>query len=125
MSIDELARVLAKIQLGDNRQVDALVIREWFDTIGDLSFEDSVAAVTLHRRESTAYLLPAHIIANVKRIRADRPEVKQVTTYPDGHPRPDNYAAMVAAAKDPVRFAAEVARYNEQLRAGGYPEVRL
>jgi hypothetical protein len=125
MTIDELKRVLAKIQLGDNRQVDALVVREWFDTIGYLPFVESIEAVTLHRRESTAYLLPAHIITNVKRIRADRPEVKQVTTYPDGHPRPDNYAAMVAAAKDPVRFAAEVARYNEQLRAGGFPEVRL
>lgn len=128
MSPDDLKRVLAKVQLGDNRQVDALVMREWFDTIGHLRFEDAIAAVTMHRQESTDYLMPAHIIRNAARARdqrtlesSDRPSQRD---YP-AHPRPDNFDAMASAWKDPTRFAAEVAVYNDQLRAGGYPEARL
>lgn len=126
MTPDNLKQVLAKIQLGDSRQVDALVLREWFDTIGHLEVGDALMAVTLHRQESTQYLMPAHIVANVKRLRAERSE----TALPpqrdyESHPQPLNYDAMTAAWNDPVRFAAEVAIYNDQLRAGGYPEVRL
>jgi hypothetical protein len=54
----ECAKVLAKIQLGDNRQVDQLVLDEWFDTIGHLRFEDAIGAVRLHRQESAAWLMP-------------------------------------------------------------------
>jgi hypothetical protein len=68
----ECAKVLAKIQLGDNRQVDQLTLEEWFDTIGHLRFEDAVGAVRLHRQESTDYLMPAHVIRNVHRARETR-----------------------------------------------------
>lgn len=63
----ECAKVLAKIQLGDNRQVDQLTLEEWFDTIGHLDFESAVAGVRLHRQESTDWLMPAHVIRNAKR----------------------------------------------------------
>ncbi|GLU88915.1 hypothetical protein Agsp01_11700 [Agromyces sp. NBRC 114283] len=72
MNRSECAKVLAKIQLGDNRQVDQLVLDEWFDTIGHLNFEDAIAGVRLHRQESTAYLMAAHVIANAGRVRRDR-----------------------------------------------------
>jgi hypothetical protein len=68
----ECAKVLAKIQLGDNRQVDQLVLDEWFDTIGHLRFEDAIGAVRLHRQESSAWLMPAHVIGNVYRVRESR-----------------------------------------------------
>jgi len=60
--------VLAKIQLGDNRQVDQLTLEEWFDTIGHLDFPAAVAGVRLHRQESTEYLMPAHVIRNARRV---------------------------------------------------------
>lgn len=72
MNRQECAKVLAKIQLGDNRQVDALVLEEWFDTIGHLDFESAVAAVRLHRQESDAWLMPAHVVRNVYRLRESR-----------------------------------------------------
>jgi len=69
MNRSECAKVLAKIQLGDNRQVDTLTLEEWFDTIGHLRFEDAIGAVRLHRQESTDYLMPAHVIRGARRVR--------------------------------------------------------
>ena len=74
MNATEAATVLAKIQLGDNRDIDAagLVLAEWIDSIGDLDFADAVEAVRMHRKLSTAYLLPAHLRENVRLIRSRR-----------------------------------------------------
>jgi hypothetical protein len=72
MTVDECKQVVAKIQLGDNRQVDRLVILEWFETVGFLQFEDARSAVTLHRQESTDYLQPAHIIRLANRVKDAR-----------------------------------------------------
>ena len=68
MTRQECAKVLAKIQLGDNRQVDKLTLEEWFDTIGHLPFAPAIEAVRMHRQESTDYLQPAHVIRNVRRL---------------------------------------------------------
>ena len=85
MNNTEVAMVLAKIQLGDNRDVDAagLVLAEWIDSIGDLDFADAVEAVRMHRKLSTAYLLPAHLRENVRLIRARRERERRATA-----PRP-------------------------------------
>lgn len=70
MNVEQTAALLAKIKLGDNREVTELVIMEWHDTIGHLPYEDAVDAVRVHRRDSTEYLMPAH----VARIVAQRSE---------------------------------------------------
>lgn len=72
MTTEEVAKVLARIQLGDNRQADRAVLLDWVETIGDLDFEDAIAAVVMHRRDSTSYLLPAHVRENVRLIRSRR-----------------------------------------------------
>lgn len=122
MNEAELKQVVAKIQLGDNRQVDVLVLREWNDNIGMLKFEDAIEAVSMHRRESVEYLQPAHIHRNVARIVAARVEAqKAISAHDDfqGDPKPDNWEAMCAAYNDPVAFAREVAIYDQQLVAAG------
>ena len=80
MNIQETAAVLAKIKIGDNREVDSqgLVLREWHDAIGHLEFADAIEAVALHRRESTEYLQPGHVVANVRRVRAARERAERV-----------------------------------------------
>jgi len=78
MTIDELKRVVAKIQLGDSRQVDRLVLLEWQDNIGHLRFDDAIAAVTLHRQESTDYLMPAHITAGSRRAAVTRERSERI-----------------------------------------------
>lgn len=67
MTLDEMKQVLAKIQLGDNRQVDRVTLAEWFDTIGHLDFASTIDAVRVHRQESTDYLQAAHLIRIVNR----------------------------------------------------------
>ena len=115
MRFDETAAVLAKIKLGDNRQVDnaGLVLNEWHDAIGDLEYSDAIAAVVLHRRESTEYLMPAHIRMGAKRARESRerearkrrPAIEHVPiTYdPETHRR---------------EFAVALAEHRQQKGAG-------
>lgn len=95
MNRSECAKVLAKIQLGDNRQVDQLVLDEWFDTIGHLNFEDAIAGVRLHRQESTAYLIAAHVVQNAARVRASRN--KQVAAVDWEHRSTDDHAHVFKA----------------------------
>lgn len=75
----EVARLLAKIQLGDRRQVTDLVIDDWFETIGHLDYPDAYQAVVNHRRTSTEYLMPAHI---TRAIHSARPQTA-VTMSPE------------------------------------------
>lgn len=67
MNAFEMKRLLAKISLGDNRQVDQLVIDDWMETIGHLDYPAAYEAVVAHRRDSTEYLQPAHIAQLVSR----------------------------------------------------------
>lgn len=70
MTIDELKQVVAKIQLGDNRQVDRLVLEYWWELIGNLHFEDAKQAVNFHRLEQPGkWLEPGHVVAGSKRAR--------------------------------------------------------
>lgn len=121
MNESELKQVVAKIQLGDSRQVDALVLREWNDNIGMLKFADAIEAVSMHRRESVEYLQPAHIHRNVQRLIAARVETSKAAPLEEfaGDPKPDNWDAMCRAYKDPVAFAREVGIYDQQLLAAG------
>ena len=66
MTTEELTMLLARIQVLDNRQVDALTIQAWQPLMADVRYEDAVRAVNDHFRESTAYLTPAHIIGRIK-----------------------------------------------------------
>lgn len=123
MNRQELAAVVAKVKLGDNREVNDLVLREWFDTIGHLRADDAMQAVTMHRQESTDYLMPAHIIRNVRRVIDARVDAQKALDGRSddfqGDPKPENWEAMCAAWNDPVAFAREVAIYDEQLIAAG------
>lgn len=82
MNAFEMKRLLAKISLGDNRQVDQLVIDDWMETIGHLDYPAAYEAVVEHRRESTEYLQPGHITQIVNR----RAPVAALTMSP---PAPD------------------------------------
>jgi len=59
----DMAVVLAKVQIGDNRHVDGLVLDYWMDTIGDLDFETAMHALKRFRRERPGvYLEPGHLL---------------------------------------------------------------
>lgn len=59
----EMAVLLAKVQLGDNRHVDGLVLDYWVDTIGDLDLQVALDALRRFRRERPGvYLEPGHLL---------------------------------------------------------------
>lgn len=64
--------ILSKAQIIDNRRVDVIVNAEWLHAIGHLDYRDAIESVALHRRTSTDYLTPAHIVAGVRTVRAAR-----------------------------------------------------
>lgn len=72
MNTDELTMLLARIQVIDNRQVDALTIEAWTPLMSRIDYADAVQAVNHHFTNSTDYLQPAHIRAGVARVRSDR-----------------------------------------------------
>lgn len=121
MTPQEVAKVVARIQAGDNRTVDQVTLAHWGETIGHLPFADALEAVVMHFRENPAYLMPAHVLSNVARIREARNPSNDTT--PGGyreiestaHPKPANFDAMAAAWNDPERFNREVAAYEQQL----------
>ena len=118
----EVAQLLAKIKIGDNREINELVIAEWHDTVHGLLFADAIAGVTMHRQESSEYLQPVHVMRNVRRIMLARVEVQrgiEAAVVVEFDPRPDNFDAMAAVWADPVGFAREVAVYDRQLVAAG------
>jgi hypothetical protein len=103
VNIAETARILAKAQLVDNRQITELVIKEWHEVIGHLFYEDAYKAVTEHRRTSTDYLQPAHVVAGARRAREARErESKRSLALPGGNqitlPPKRVWDAMVRAA---------------------------
>lgn len=68
MNLEQTAALLARVQVIDNRKVDEATVLAWQELLGDVDYPAALEAVKLHFRESTAYLLPAHVRANVTRI---------------------------------------------------------
>jgi hypothetical protein len=67
MNGEELGKVLAEVQVGDNRKIDSLVLTVWRTAIGSLQFGDAVEAVRMHRAERPdVYIGPGHVLANVR-----------------------------------------------------------
>jgi len=72
MTPDQTKQILAKAALIDSRVIDIHVIRAWHEVVGHLDYDDALAALSLHRRESTEYLVPAHITKNIPRAKLAR-----------------------------------------------------
>ena len=72
MNKTEVAKLLTVASGVDNRKVTPEVVEVWFPILGYLDFEPSLEALKLHFAETTDWLLPAHIIRNVARVKRDR-----------------------------------------------------
>ncbi len=112
MDIQQTAQLVALIQIGDNRRVDRAVIAAWHDLVQDLPLDDALEAVRVHRRESTDYLLPAHVIAGVKRLRGARLAAAE-PPMPDVDP--DDVAAYQARRR---QMLAEIASPSNHRQIG-------
>lgn len=61
MHKSHIAAVLGLIAARDRRTIGETDIRAWHQDIGDLDFDVACEAVSVHFRESTEYLMPAHL----------------------------------------------------------------
>lgn len=68
MTFQEVATLLARMQLIDNRRVDVEVIREWHLYVSGLAFAVADEALTLLRSETSKWITPADIVAASQRI---------------------------------------------------------
>jgi hypothetical protein len=84
MTPAEAAILLGGISAFDNRKPDETAAKMWAHALADLRLPDCAEAVTQHFATSTEYLMPAHIRAIVKRIRAQR-----ITAHPTVVPPPE------------------------------------
>jgi hypothetical protein len=78
LDLRETAQLLAVASSIDNRIVDQMTVGAWQEAVGHLSYTDCREALAMHRRESTEYLVPAHIVAGVKRLLAARDREERV-----------------------------------------------
>lgn len=64
MDINEVGRLVTRIAITDNRTIDTTTILDWEEILPEwLPFDLAMQAIIVHRRTSTEYLQPAHVIA--------------------------------------------------------------
>jgi len=61
MNRDDTVRVLAKAAAYDGRTVGVADIAAWWEACGDLDAGDAMQAVTLHYKDSSDWIMPAHL----------------------------------------------------------------
>lgn len=116
MTLDDIGRLIGFIAVGDNRTVDATTILYWEQVLPEwLTYFSAKAAVIEHRRTSTEYLQPAHILAIAEREGADdnerdrrAAEDVRAQLVSDGSP----FVSLAAANLEP-----DLRAYLEQLYA--------
>lgn len=73
MNEPEAFQLLTLASARDNRTVSPSIAQVWAGDLDRVSLEDGVAALTLHYRERPdTWLLPGHVIAGARRVRALR-----------------------------------------------------
>ena len=66
METREAFQLLTLASARDGRTVDAAVAAVWADDLAEVTLTDAVTAARDHYRESTAWLMPAHIIERLQ-----------------------------------------------------------
>lgn len=110
MNLTEAAVVLAKAAAFDRRTVGDTDILAWHDALSDLPTADCLTAVTEHYRESTDWLMPAHIrrIANdldrarrrEAREQLEADELQAAIAASPLHDRKDDVNALITQLRD-------------------------
>lgn len=77
MNRTDVVTLLAKVTAFDQRTVGEADVLAWHDVLGDLDLADALAAVSMHYRESTERIMPAHIRKLVREIRAERRRIEE------------------------------------------------
>ena len=83
MNYDDIGKLIARVKVGDNRDVGkaGLLHVDWFQSLGHLPLDECLAAVVMHRQDRPGvYLEAGHIIANVRVVRLRQERAKRIVT---------------------------------------------
>lgn len=104
MNQTEISTLLAIIAQVDNRALSPADVITWHGLLGDLRFDECDEAVKAHRRESTDWVMPAHVR---KRVLAKRQDSAMRALPSSPHtlmPMPDWFHERVAEHKERTRM---------------------
>lgn len=71
-TVAETASLLKRAGIIDHRRPDDAALLMWHELLAPYTLADCVDALLAHRRESTEYLLPAHITGRVRAVQRRR-----------------------------------------------------
>lgn len=106
MTPDEVIDLLTAAAAFDRRTVGMADAMAWQAVVGDLPYDDALAAVRAHYTESTDWLMPAHVRIRVRAMRRDRLERT---------PLPAPAAELTG---EPVRYRETLAGAIESIASG-------
>lgn len=106
MTPNDAARLLAIAAAYDNRKPDATSAQAWALALDGYRAEDCQQAIVAHYQTSTEWIMPAHVIAAVKKARASRIEDAPPIPIPNGFD-PDDTAAYQRILAESRRAQAE------------------
>jgi len=72
MNEPEAFKLLTLASARDGRTVDRDVAKVWAVDLARIDYNDAIDALSLHYAESTEWLMPAHVVRCVTRIRTQR-----------------------------------------------------
>lgn len=111
MDLREAFQLLTLASARDGRTVDREVALVWAQDLERIDIADAVEAATMHYRESTAWMMPNHVIANVRRVREVRDRENRIRRQLDPAP-------AVFSDEGFNAYWSEVQRLKELKKAG-------
>ncbi len=100
MNAEQAGQVLAKCASYDRRKTGDADTIAWFQVLGDLAYDDCIAAVIAHYSETTDWIMPAHIRRRVRDIRDKRLEATEIPEPPrELAGNPPAWRAAIRAAR--------------------------
>lgn len=117
MTPTEAAALLAVAAGLDNRKPSAEAAESWAKALGNLPLADCREAVYAHYRESTEWLMPAHVSRRVRAMRTERLKLAGDVQPP----------ASIEAIDDPEQFDVAYRTWlrnvRDRIASGGMPDV--
>lgn len=75
----EVSQLLTAISTYDNRKIATETVEAWYLVLRGFDYEEASEAVVLHFSRSTDWLLPAHIITNIRIIQDRKDRIARIT----------------------------------------------
>jgi hypothetical protein len=121
MNRSEVALLLGAIAVRDHRTIGAEDVHAWYADIGDLGLDECRTAVSRHFRESTEWLMPAHVVRLVRMARAGERGGHEVRALPSRFEHDPNRVVRAARGVALCRLALAQARARRD--TGNGPSV--